>query len=186
MAVKGERCKPGCPCRRHMRAKCEPGCTCWRHTPSPAEVARLREMSANRLGAKSSDEHRLKISTALTGRPLSEKHRRKMAVVNADPALLRKKARSRKALRRAAETHRQVHKRLVIDRGSASGYLCVDCSEQADAWTHSWSTWEDVAQNICGKRLTFSTNLAVYEPRCHACHNQLDRKPRPWDTPHKG
>lgn len=144
-------------------------------------MANLREMSRNRLGVKMPPEHRRKISEALNGRRLSDEHRQKVAAVNADPALSRKKAEARKLRRKTAATHRQVHKRLFRDKGPASRYQCVDCSEQADAWTHDWSTWQDVAQELRGKRLTFSTNLAAYEPRCHACHNRLDRGPRPWD-----
>ncbi|MDH6199179.1 hypothetical protein M2272_005847 [Mycobacterium frederiksbergense] len=111
-----------------------------------------------------------------------------MATVNADPALLKQKAESRKALRKTAATHRQVHKRLARDRGPASDYQCVDCSGTANAWSHNWSTWEDVAQDLCGKRLIFSTNLGVYEPRCHACHNRFDiaHGRSRWDTPYKG
>ena len=100
--------------------KCAPGCTCGRHfkpRPSPEEVERLRSMAANRLGAKSSDEHRRKISAALTGRPLSVEHRRKVAAINADPELLKQKAKARKSRRKTPETYRQVHKRLVCDRG---------------------------------------------------------------------
>lgn len=183
MAPKGSRCETGCPCGKHKRAKCEPGCTCWRHNPSPEMIAKLQSMADNRKGARSTDEHRRKISTALTGRLLSDDHRRKMATVNADPALLKQKAESRKALRQTAATHRQVHKRLVSDRGPASDYLCVDCSGTADAWSHDWRTWEDVAQDLRhAKRMTFSTNLDAYEPRCHPCHNRLDRNPRPWDV----
>lgn len=184
MPPKGSKCLPDCNCRRHMRAKCVPGCTCWRHSPSPREVERLRAMSANRLGAKSSAEHRRRISQALTGRPLSEEHRRKMAAVNADPVLLERKSKSRKARRRPPETHRQVHRRLVLDRGPASSYPCVDCGQQADDWSHGWGTWEDVAQDLRHKkRLTFSTNPVAYQPRCPRCHNRLDRNPKPWDQP---
>ncbi len=109
-----------------------------------------------------------------------------MAVVNANPDLLAQKAESRKALRNAPETHRQVHKRLVCDKGSATDYFCVDCTAPADSWAHDWSTWEDVAQELNGKRLTFSTNLAAYKPRCHKCHNKLDSNPRPWNAAYKG
>lgn len=74
-----------------------------------------------------------------------------------------------------------MHARLVLDRGPAHTYSCVDCGSPADAWTHDWRTWEDVAQDIGRKRLTFSTNPNAYEPRCDRCHNQLDRNPAPWD-----
>jgi len=104
-----------------------------------------------------------------------------MAVINADPELLKRRAETRKARRSAAETHGAMHARLVCDRGPASNYRCADCGEQADAWTHDWSTWEDVAQDLGRKRLTFSTNPDAYEARCHGCHNRLDRQPAPWD-----
>ena len=181
MAIKGEKCEAGCGCGKHRRAKCGPGCTCGLHRMSPERLAWLRANAGNRRGVKQSKEHRQRISAALTGRPLSDEHRRKVAEVNADPVLLKRKAESRKALRKTPVTHRQVHKRLVTDRGSATNYTCVDCSEPADAWTHNWSAWEGVAQDIHGKRLTFSTNLNAYEPRCHECHNRLDRRPAPWD-----
>lgn len=104
-----------------------------------------------------------------------------MAAINADPALLKQKSLARRARRKPAESHRAVHKRLIVDRGTAREHVCVDCGNRSEAWTHAWSTWENVAQDIHGKRLTFSTNLDVYEPRCHTCHNRLDRMPRPWD-----
>lgn len=127
------------------------------------------------------EEHRRNISIALTGKPLSEEHRSKLAARLRDPANVKQRSQARKARRRAPETHRAVHKRLVRDRGSARGYVCVDCSGPANAWTHDWVTWEDVAQELLGKRLTFSTNLDSYEPRCNSCHNRLDRMPAPWD-----
>jgi hypothetical protein len=176
-----KKCAPGCVCGKHFRARCQPGCTCWRHNPSPKELARLRSMAGNRLGQKYSDEHRRKISAALTGKPLSAEHRRKVAAINADPELVEKKARARKARRRPPETYRQVHKRLVCDRGPASNHLCVDCSNPADDWSHSWPTWEDVAQDIRHPRATFSTNLDAYVPRCMPCHTRLDHTPAAWN-----
>lgn len=177
------KCGPGCTCGKHTRAKCVPGCTCWRHNPSPEMVAKLREMSGNRRGARHSEEHRRRISLALTGKPLSDEHRQKMAAVNADRELLKKKSESRKARRKPPETHRQVHKRLVRDRGSARNHLCVDCAQPANSWSYDWRTWEGVAQETAGKRLTFNVNLDTYEPRCHPCHNRLDRNQRAWDSP---
>lgn len=147
---------------------------------SPEHAAKSRTA---RLGARSSDEHRRKISEALMGRPLSDEHRRRMTVVNSDPELQRRKAATRKAKRKAPESHRAVHKRLVRDRGAAGNHKCTTCSNPANAWAHNWSTWEDVAQDIRGKRMTFSTNLDAYQPLCHSCHNELDRSHRPWDNP---
>lgn len=149
-------------------------------------VEHLRKMANNRKGQRSTEEHCRKIAEALTGRPLSEEHRRKMAAINADPELRKQRSQKRISRRKAAETHRQLHKRLATDRGPAVNHQCVDCHQPAHSWTHNWSTWEDVAQDIHGKRLTFSTNMAVYEPRCHPCHNKLDRCLRPWDLPLEG
>lgn len=164
-------------------SRCIPGCTCGRHNPSPKEVERLRSMAANRLGAKSTLEHRMNQSKALTGRKFSEAHLRKICEVNANPELNQIKRETRRARLQPPETHRAVHKRLVARRGSARNQICVDCSGPADAWTHRWGTWENVAQDLRGKRLTFSTDLDAYEPRCHPCHNTLDRAPRPWHKP---
>ena len=136
-------------------------------------------MAGNRLGAKSSDEHRRKISEALTGKPLSAEHRTKMAV-NADPELLKRKAATRKKRRRAPETHRAVHRRLYADRGPASNHLCVDCSGPADDWSYDWAHWEDVAQGIRPPRTTFSTNLDAYVPRCTPCHSS-STTPAAWN-----
>lgn len=162
-------------------SKCQPNCPCGLHRQSPEALARLRSMAGNRLGAKSSDEHRRKISEALTGKPLSAEHRTKMAEVNADPELLKRKAATRKKRRRAPETHRAVHRRLYADRGPASNHLCVDCSGPADDWSHDWPTWEDVAQGIRPPRTTFSTNLDAYVPRCTPCHSKLDHTPAAWN-----
>jgi hypothetical protein len=183
MSIKGETCPPGCTCGRHSRARCLPGCTCKRHNPSPQAIARLRSMSANRLGAKSSEEHCRKIASALTGRPLSEEHRAKIAALQSDPIHMKKRSAARKAKRKPAETWGAMHARIRLDNGHAREHQCVDCGEQADAWTHDWSTWENVAQDIRGKRLTFSTDPKAYLPRCHGCHNRLDRQPAPWDDP---
>lgn len=147
---------------------------------TPEHIARSK---AARLGWQPSDETRRKISEALSGKPKSEEHRRKMLVVNNDAELGKRKSATRKLRRKPPETHRVVHKRLVSDRGSAGGYTCSSCSNPANAWAHDWDTWEDVAQEINGKRLTFSTNLDAYQALCHSCHNRLDRKGRPWDPP---
>lgn len=181
MSAKGSRCQPGCTCRKHSRARCEPGCTCKRHTPSEADLARLRSMAGNSKGRKLSDEQRRKMSVARIGKPLSEAHRARVAATNADPELKKRKAAARKARRKTPETYRQVHKRLVCDKGSASTHSCVDCGGQAQGWSHDWPTWEDVAQDIKHPRATFSTNLDAYVPRCKPCHTRLDHTPAAWN-----
>jgi hypothetical protein len=182
--------------------KCKPGCTCGLHRPHSVEHRRkiseahkgkvlseehrrknaehLRRLAAKKRGRAHSAEHRRKISKALKGKPLSEEHRRKTAEGTRNPELKARRRAARIARRTPAESHRQVHKRLVVDRGAAKNYPCADCGEPAKDWSHDCLTWENVAQDRHGKRLTFSTDLAAYHARCQSCHNRLDSRSMPW------
>jgi hypothetical protein len=164
--------------------KCQPGCTCGHHTafsPQRREFlhgeknkAHLRQLAAQHNGQTYSEEHRRNISEGLRGKPLSEEHRRKISEISRDPAMKARRRAARIARRKPPETYRQVHKRLLTDRGPAKNYPCVDCGEPAKDWSRDGLTWENVAQGISGKRLLFSTDLSVYRPRCQLCHNRLD------------
>ncbi|AII28299.1 hypothetical protein PBI_YUNGJAMAL_60 [Mycobacterium phage YungJamal] len=141
----------------------------------------LRQLAARGVGGQNRDaQWRQKVSESLTGRRLSEEHRRKLAAINNDPVLKARRRAARIARRKPAETYRTVHKRLVTDRGAARGYPCADCGNPAKDWSHDCQTWENVAQEITGKRLVFSTDLSTYQARCHSCHHLLDSQPMPW------
>lgn len=184
--------------------KCAPGCSCGHHTPfsekrlhnisigkrtsvkwndfvhGEQNRAHLRQLADRNRGRLQTEEQRRKISERLRGRALSEEHRRKVSEANRNPELKAQRRVARIARRKPPETYRQVHKRLVTDRGSASGYLCVDCDEPAQDWSHDCLVAENLMQEIRGKRLIFSTDLSVYQPRCKPCHNRLDAQTPPW------
>jgi hypothetical protein len=149
--------------------------------------AQLRQQAARGVGGQNRDTAwKAKVSAALTGRSLSEEHRRKTAAANRDPALRRQKSDARKARRKPAESHQQIHKRLVRDGGPARNHPCVDCGNPAKDWSHDCLTWENTAQEILnrhGKRLVFSTDQSAYHPRCKPCHNRLDAGVMPWLLP---
>jgi hypothetical protein len=174
---------------------CSSGCTCGRHKPKTEKhltfacgdrnKEHLRQLASQGVGGQNrSEDWRRKVSETLTGRPLSEEHRRKMAAINSDPARIKQRSEARKARRKPAENHQQMHKRLVRDRGPAKSHPCVDCGGPAKDWSHDCLTWENTTQEIRnrhGKRLVFSTDPAAYHARCQPCHSHLDAKPPPWD-----
>lgn len=183
-----EKCRPGCTCYLHR--KCPPGCACGRHRTSFAyartteNATHLRKLAAQGVGGQNrTKEWRQKVSEALTGRPLDEERRRKITEINRDPARIKQRSDARKARRKTAETHEQMHRRLRRDRGPAKNYPCFDCGEPARDWSHSCLTWEGTAQEILnrhGKRLVFSTDPDAYHARCKPCHRRLDAGVMPW------
>ncbi len=172
------------------------GCTCGLHRPHSDEHRRkisearkgkalseehqrtnaehLRRLAAQKRGHGHSEEHRRKIADALKGRPMSDEHRRKMREVNKDPELKARRAAARIAGRKPPETYRAVHKRMVRDHGPAKNHSCADCGEPAKDWSYNGVTWENVAQDIFGRRGVFSTDLSDYQARCKGCHMRLD------------
>lgn len=67
-------------------------------------------------------------------------------------------------------TYSAVHQRLQRVRGRARQHRCVDCGERAAHWSLDRSA-RQVLQSAEGP---YSTDLAMYAPRCVPCHKRYD------------
>lgn len=71
--------------------------------------------------------------------------------------------------------YNSMHRKIARVRGSAKGYLCVDCGEKN---AHHWSLRAgadyiiQVGTTTAGR--LFSTDVNDYEPRCVPCHAKHD------------
>lgn len=73
-----------------------------------------------------------------------------------------------------------VHRRLQVQRGSASALDCVQCGAAAQGWAYQHTAPDE---RVCDVRnLPFSTDLSHYEAMCLPCHNQLDAT-HGWNSP---
>ena len=71
-----------------------------------------------------------------------------------------------------------MHSRVKLAKGSASKYLCLDCGNPANDWTHNPSC-QDI---LYGKGKEgrpnlnpYCLHLEHYEPRCTPCHMLFDK-----------
>lgn len=84
--------------------------------------------------------------------------------------------------RHVSDRYITVHQRIYDKRGKASTYSCVDCSGPALDWSYNHSGIEEItrAETRGSKtfRLTFSTDISQYEPRCRRCHYAFDARER--------
>ena len=72
-------------------------------------------------------------------------------------------------------TYAAVHQRLRRRRGRVTDQLCVECSNPAVAWAYDKSDPEELTEVVHGgKRVTYSADLAHYEPLCMGCHHRRD------------
>jgi hypothetical protein len=69
-------------------------------------------------------------------------------------------------------TYFGLHHRLKVERGSASGYSCVSCGNQAVDWAYDHTCLEE-RQSEHGP---YSTDLNRYQQMCKPCHVSFDRK----------
>jgi hypothetical protein len=53
------------------------------------------------------------------------------------------------------------HRRVAAERGKASEYDCVDCSQPAAEWSYVGTGY-------------YSTDTSLYSPRCRSCHTIFD------------
>lgn len=79
--------------------------------------------------------------------------------------------------------YRAAHTRVARDRGKASAYTCIDCSEQAGHWSFAWrrvpkTQWLWGTSNSKAAPSPYTGDPGHYEPRCHSCAAIYDK-----DTP---
>lgn len=70
--------------------------------------------------------------------------------------------------------YRTVHQRIRKWRGSASGYICVDCGENAYHWSYNHSSIFERTEVVDGFSVSFSPLVSDYDPRCVKCHKKFD------------
>lgn len=75
------------------------------------------------------------------------------------------------------------HRRVRLERGPASAHLCVDCGKRpARQWSydHNDPNERPRVRDSTGRVISgpFSTNPAMYSPRCTGCHRRLDNRER--------
>lgn len=63
-------------------------------------------------------------------------------------------------LTKNGNTHSNIHQRIKRYRGKACEQKCVDCSNQANEWSH--------------RHNTDKTDIYNYYPRCYTCHDRYD------------
>lgn len=72
-------------------------------------------------------------------------------------------------------TYGGIHRRLKATRGPARGLPCVDCGRAAAVWRCRCSDSSVVVgTNSSGRRVTYSTDLAEYDPACWRHANAYD------------
>lgn len=72
--------------------------------------------------------------------------------------------------------YRRDHKAVKDARGSARGYECIECSDQADHWAYMHTGANESACPRCG--ITSSSDVSAYEPMCAKCHRRYDQTVR--------
>lgn len=68
-------------------------------------------------------------------------------------------------------TRNAAHQRIHSQRGSASGYACVDCGGPALHWSYDH---EDPDERISEDGQPYSPDVNHYSPRCASCHKRFD------------
>jgi hypothetical protein len=78
--------------------------------------------------------------------------------------------------------YHSVHNLLRSQRGQASGYVCVDCGDQAEEWSYDGGSPTETVQLVSDGRRNgkdryvahSGRDLSFYSPRCKKCHYQQD------------
>lgn len=99
---------------------------------------------------------------------LCERHYRR-SMRNGSPDATRPMGRPRTP---DAATYNAVHLRLKFDRGVARTYACLNCGNQAQAWSYDHT---DPSELLDERGRPYSLDLGRYRPLCWPCHNPLDR-----------
>lgn len=73
----------------------------------------------------------------------------------------------------APTTYRQVHDRLIRERGSAVGRPCFGCGRPSTGWMRIGPA-DRIGLNSHGKRVKFSTDLSAYVWGCPSCNARAD------------
>lgn len=70
------------------------------------------------------------------------------------------------------------HRRVRRAKGSAAGYLCTHCLQQASHWAYDHTDPNAHTELVNGSVLAYSLNPDHYMPLCVPCHRQYDRAHR--------
>ena len=68
------------------------------------------------------------------------------------------------------DDYRMVHRKIVRERGKASGYLCIECGSTAMDWAYQHSD-----PLVTSTDRPFSQDIKHYSPMCRRCHLKLDK-----------
>lgn len=73
-----------------------------------------------------------------------------------------------------------MHRRIHLFNGPANQQTCVDCGQQARDWSYNHrDPNERIGYGFDGTSLmTYSSDVAYYEPRCKKCHRAFDNEAR--------
>ena len=72
--------------------------------------------------------------------------------------------------------YRQAHRRIEIDRGKASQYVCV-CGSTAEQWAYQHNDPNEQIGISKGKTAPYSLDTNNYMPMCRSCHTSYDKSP---------
>ena len=72
-------------------------------------------------------------------------------------------------------TYRNAHRRVRAAGGSATGWSCVDCGQQAVEWSYDHA---DPDERHDERGRAYSDDPQHYQPRCRPCHSRFDREAR--------
>ena len=65
-----------------------------------------------------------------------------------------------------------VHRKLIAEHGSARGYACTQCGDQAAEWAYNNASPHELTDKRGRK---FSPKLDDYQPMCLGCHRRFDK-----------
>jgi hypothetical protein len=102
-----------------------------------------------------------------------EKHARR-ARLNGDPLIV-KQGKPKSGERNHnwvgdAVSYEGWHSRIRNARGSADGYQCVDCGQQANDWSYDHASDSETTSPDG----PYALDMDHYQPRCRRCHIALD------------
>jgi hypothetical protein len=69
-----------------------------------------------------------------------------------------------------------MHKRIYVERGSASLYQCsaVGCVSQASQWAYDHADPDEKSEMQTGYLVSYSIHMEHYNPLCVPCHKKSD------------
>jgi len=78
-------------------------------------------------------------------------------------------------------TYYSAHRRVLKYRGPARAHNCIDCGGQATQWSYRGGSRHELSGTALSGwtgqviQVTWSTEVADYDPRCTRCHIRFDR-----------